>query len=124
MLMLAGQRAGEKPSSFVQAGIDGVAEAVADEIEGNHRQKNEDAGPEDPGMLIELDDVHGLVEHVSPGGGGLHDSQTENGKGRLAQDVSGNAQSSRYHHVSECVGQDVSADDPAVVQADGSGGSH
>src|SRR5436190_22445696 len=85
---------------FVQAGIDGVAEAVADEIEGNHRQENEHAGPEDPGMLIELDDVHGLVEHVSPGWGGVHDSQTENGKGRLAQDVAGNAQSSRDHHIS------------------------
>ena len=65
--------------------IDGVAEAVADEIEGDDGEENENAGPEDPGMLIELDDVHGLVEHISPGGGGFHDAQAEDGKGGFAE---------------------------------------
>ena len=75
-------------------------------------------------MLVELDDVHGFVEHVAPGGSGFHDAQAEDGEGGFAEDVAGDAKGGGDDDVAERVGEDVTADDSGVVQADGAGGLH
>src|SRR4029079_3805885 len=47
-------------------GIGGVAETVAEEVEGEHRENHEDAGDHQPGRLIDRADALGGEEQHAP----------------------------------------------------------
>src|SRR4051812_48879787 len=51
-----------------QLRVERIAQSVADKVEGYHRDKDERARPEHPRVLLELGDVHRLLQHITPRG--------------------------------------------------------
>src|ERR1039458_6885621 len=83
------QGAGVSPrerASSGGGGIEPVAQMVAEEIERHHRKENVDARNQDPRVAREVLHVLRLREQVSPAGGRLLDSQTEQRERAFAED--------------------------------------
>src|SRR5579884_2298038 len=76
------------PSALQRPRVEGVAERVADVVEGEHGHQDQQPRPErveEPdGAAVEL--LVALVEQRPPGGGGLTDADTEERQRRLQED--------------------------------------
>src|SRR6476619_4187551 len=65
--------------------VEEVAEAVADEVEGEDREEDAGAGREDePGGLLQVE--LRVLQHRAPGGGGVLHAETEKAEGGFDQD--------------------------------------
>ena len=73
-------------------GVNGVAEAVAEEVEGEDGDEDGAAGGEEPWKIAEIFGVLGGVEHDAPTGVGFLDADVEKAEDDFAQDVIGNAE--------------------------------
>src|SRR5271156_1294708 len=70
-------------------GIEAVAEVVAEEVEGHHREEDEDAGNQDPWIAREVLHVLRLRQKVAPACGRLLDAETQQRQRAFAEDEAG-----------------------------------
>src|SRR5499425_633292 len=93
-------------ASDVEIGIEGVAERVADEIDGHHR--HEEGRPREEGEPVaRVDVLPPLREHAAPGGNGHGHPEPEEGEPGLGEDGAGDAEGGHHHERRAHVGQDV-----------------
>jgi len=104
-----------------QARVERVAQAVAEQVEGQHGNHNRQAGIKD-----EVRRTENLValraEHRAPFGRRRLGAQAEEGKRGGVEDGGGNAERALHNQRGERVGQDASEKDLKIAAAQGTGG--
>ncbi len=118
----AGTQEQSAPASGFHLGVEPVAEAVAEEVEGEHGERDGEAGEQDhPGRrLVEI--RARARQHQAPGRRRLSHAEPEERQARLEQD---GLRHRRRHHDQERgddVRHDVAQDDAHVAEARGPGG--
>src|SRR6478609_2143425 len=98
-----------------QLRIEGVAQAIAEEVERHHGHKDKVPRRQDPGVLGEYLQVLRGGEHVAPAWHRLANAQTQKAEARLTKNVAGYREGSRHDRVRESARQDVAADDLQVA---------
>src|SRR5215212_9060112 len=78
-------------ASLLHPGIEGVAQAVAEEVEGEHRQGEGDDRP-DQHVRVGAHRLDTLRDHQAPAGGRRFDTEAEEGEPRLIEDRAGDAE--------------------------------
>src|SRR5437867_13257486 len=110
-------------SLLFEAGIEGVAQAVADEIDREHRQEDEHTGHDDhAARAVDVQEALRVGEHVAPGCGGRLHAETEVGERGLDKDDVANLQGGGDDQGRGGIGQDVAQNDAPVAGADHAGG--
>src|SRR6185437_6926445 len=98
------------------AGIEEIAEAVADEIEGEDAER--DSGGREEDEVGRLEEVGaGVVEHGAPGGGRRLHTEAEKAERSLGEDGSGHADGSLHQYRLDDVGQDVVQHEADITRA-------
>src|SRR5712692_6198780 len=108
-------------AALFQARIEGVAEAVTEEVEAE--DGDEDGQPREerqPG--VGLDEGHIGLEVPAPARGGRLRPQAEEGEGGLHDDRGGDADGGGHDDRGQAVGQHVAREDPRVALANGAAG--
>ena len=106
---------------MVCAGVEEVAEAVADEVEGEDAEGEGEGGEEhEVGGFEEVG--AGVVEHGSPGWGGGLDAESEEAEGGFGEDGCGHTDGCLDEKGLEDVGKDVAEHEVEVGCAEGAGG--
>src|SRR5215208_3600169 len=92
--------------------VEGVAEAVAEEVGGEDGEADRGAGGEpEPGLGGEGGGVAGLVEDGPPAGGGLGDAESEERQTGFGEDGAGDAEGTGDGERADDVGGDVAVHD-------------
>src|SRR6266850_5776867 len=101
--------------------IERVAQPVADEVDRDHREEDEEPGEErDPRRLVHVGGR--VVQHVAPRRRGWLDAQAEERERALGDDRATDTERTGDDDRRERVGEDVPEDDPAVARADAARG--
>src|SRR5262245_38102895 len=100
-----------RATSDLQARIEGVAEPVAEQVDGQHGQHDGQSrkGGEPPGGG---DVVSPIGEHPAPGGRGWLDAEPEEGERRLVDDHEGQLQGGHHDDGRQGVGEHVAQEQP------------
>src|SRR5215470_9320785 len=110
-------------ASHVEIGIEGVAERVADEVDGHDR--DEEGRPREEGEPVaRVDVLPSFREHAAPGGNGHGHPEPEEGEPRLGEDGAGDAEGGHHHERRAHVGQDVAHHEVGQGQAERARGLH
>src|SRR5215472_17303629 len=92
-------------ASHVEIGIEGVAERVADEVDGHYR--HEEGHPREEGEPVaRVDVLPPLREHAAPGGNGHGHPEPKEGEPRLGEDGDGDPEGGHHHERRAHVEQD------------------
>ncbi len=103
------------------AGVEEVAEAVADEVEGEYAEGEGEGGEEhEVGGLEEVG--AGVVEHGTPGGGGGLDAEAEKAEGGFGKDGGSHADGGLDDEGLDNVGEDMAEHEVEVSGTEGAGG--
>src|SRR6516165_3663331 len=89
-----------------RAGIKSVAQSVADEVDGEHREKNRRAGEQRP-MRGDVERILGIKENAPPSGNVGREAEAEKRQGRFGNDGGGNVDRAGNDYRSERIRQDV-----------------
>src|SRR5882724_6668636 len=105
------------PEALAQARVERVANPLAEEVVGQHRDKDRDAGVggEPP---ADLDRVLAFVQNVAPGRVRRLHAEPEKRETGLGEDRGRDAEGHRHEHGADRVGQDVAPDGPEGAGAD------
>ena len=103
-----------------QAGVEGVAEAVTDEVDRQHDQRDQGTG-HDRAPDVDLHVAATVAEQAAPGREVGGEAETEEGDRRLGQDRGGDAERRRHDDRAHHVGQHVADDDAAGFRCPHSG---
>ena len=120
----SGFRAGvqiSKTGFDARAGVEVVAEGVADEVETQYCQHDGERGKQYKVRGVEQVGA-AVVEHGSPTGGGGRDAESEKTHGGLGEDGSGHADRGLNDDRLNDVGKNVADDDAQIAGAEGAGG--
>src|SRR5262249_1393736 len=99
-----------------EAPVEDVAEAVAEQVHGEHRHHDGEAGKRgDPPRLAQV--VAPLAQHAPPLGRGRRAAETEEAEGRRGENRRAEAEGGGDDERGEHVGQDVAAHDEPVASA-------
>ena len=111
------------PFSRFQLGIKGVPQAVAEQVQGQHNQRNGKCG-NDHTVGVAAQAVEGLGGQTAQRGHGSVDAQTQIGQEALGKDGAGNLQGGGDDDDADAVGDQVLCDDPASFGAGRAGSQH
>jgi len=88
--------------------IEGVAHALADQVEGAHREEDGQAGQEHQHPGVGIEHVLEAIRHQeAPGGGRLRGAETEEAERAFEEDGRPDAERRSHQRRREAVGQDV-----------------
>lgn len=104
------------------AGVEDVADGVADDVEGEDGEENEEAGGEHEGAFDDVADVLGFFEHVAPAGVGGLDAEAEETQAGFGEDVAGDAEGNGDEDEAGELGEDVAGNDGEGAEANGLAG--
>ncbi len=103
------------------AGVQGVSEAVAEEVEGEDAEGDGEGGKEDEvGSFEEVG--AGGIEHGAPGGGGRLDAEAEKAESGFGEDGGGHADGGLHQNRLERVRKDRAEEEACVRGAERAGG--
>ena len=101
--------------------VERVAQAVADEVDAEHREQDERARGSRAGARSTLVVALGVGEHVAPRRLRRLHAEAEEAQRRLGDDRAGDRQRHVHHDRPDAVREEVADDDPRVRRAGGSG---
>ena len=102
-------------------GVEGVAEAVAEEVDAEDGKGDGEAGPDDA-VRGEGQERDAVVEQAAPGGEVGRESEAQEAQRALGGDRGGDVEGGGDHDRAEGVGKHVTADNAPGAGADGAGG--
>ena len=111
------------PFSALELGVEGVPQAVAEQVQGKHHQRDGDGGNHQP-IGVGAHAVEGIGGQTAKAGHGGVDAQTQEGQKALGKDGAGDLQSGGNDDHADAVGDQVLGDDPSGLGAGGTGSQH
>src|SRR6185436_16328292 len=105
-------RASADRSALAEAGVEGLAQALAEEIEGENDDENRRARDQREPRRVE-DEALAVREDVAPGRARGRHAEAEERQARLDQDRAGDAERGRDQDRADRVGQEVAPDHAA-----------
>ena len=97
-------------------GVEGVAEAVAEEVDAEDGEGDGEAGPDDA-VRGEGQERDAVVEQAAPGGEVGREAQAEEAQGALGDDRRGDVQRGGDHYGAERVGEHATLGDASGARA-------
>src|SRR5690349_18670171 len=122
-LTVSGGTGGAAPDRSAGPGVEGVAQAVAEEVEGQDGDEDGQAGRQHE-PRVDLVPARGRAEHPAPRRRRRLDAHPEEGQGRLEEDVGRDQQRRVDEDRRDQVGQELPPQDVAAAGAEAAGRVH
>ena len=96
-------------------GVDGIAEAIAEEVERQEGEAEEERGEEQQ-LGGDFHAVGAFLDEGTPGGIGSFHAEADEGEGGFREHDAGHSQGGVYHHGTQQIGGNVAEEDAQVPQ--------